>query len=182
MGHLLKPLTAIDNVYTRPGGKINGHGKLPLRELTEQAILQQVGPAAALVNSQGVIFYLHGRTGMYLEPVHGEASSQNILKMAREGLKRDLVMALHKVSRTKEVVRCEGLRVKTNGDFTAVDLTVSPVTTGPSTARDISLYLVLLDKVSSGNYKPIDIAEKSTPKGEAAPDTDVDARIIALNQ
>ncbi|HEY8904650.1 MAG TPA: chemotaxis protein CheB, partial [Rhodoferax sp.] len=45
--------------------------KLPLRELTEQAILAQVAPAGALVNAQGDIFYLHGRTGMYLEPAPG---------------------------------------------------------------------------------------------------------------
>jgi len=39
--------------------------KLPLRALTEEALLAQVAPAAALVNGQGDILYLHGRTGMY---------------------------------------------------------------------------------------------------------------------
>jgi two-component system CheB/CheR fusion protein len=60
-----------------------------LRELTEQALLQQVAPAGALVNGQGDILYLHGRTGQYLEPAPGEAGINNILKMAREGLRRD---------------------------------------------------------------------------------------------
>ena len=32
---------------------------------------------------------------------------------------------------TQEIVRCPGLRVKTNGDFTAVNLTVRPVAAGP---------------------------------------------------
>ena len=41
--------------------------KLPLRELTEQALLDSVVPAGALVNGQGDILYLHGRTGRYLE-------------------------------------------------------------------------------------------------------------------
>lgn len=47
-------------------------GKLPLRELTEQALLRQFAPAAALVTSNGDILYLHGRTGRYLEPAPGE--------------------------------------------------------------------------------------------------------------
>jgi hypothetical protein len=38
-----------------------------LRELTEQALLTQVVPAAALVNDRGDILYLHGRSGPYLE-------------------------------------------------------------------------------------------------------------------
>ena len=52
--------------------------KLPLRELTEQALLQQVVQAGALVNAGGDILYLHGRTGMYLEPAPGESGSSNI--------------------------------------------------------------------------------------------------------
>ena len=58
-------------------GKTADPKKLPLRELTEQALLQQVAPAAALVNGQGDILYLHGRTGMYLEPAPGEAATQH---------------------------------------------------------------------------------------------------------
>ena len=73
----------------RPSGKTPGEGKLPLRELTEQALLQQYAPAGALVNDRGDILYLHGRTGLYLEPAPGEAG-MNILKMAREGLRRGL--------------------------------------------------------------------------------------------
>ena len=68
---------------------------LPLREVTEQALLQHFAPAGALVDSKGDILYFHGRTGMYLEPASGEAGINNILKMAREGLKQNLTVALH---------------------------------------------------------------------------------------
>ena len=37
----------------------------------------------ALVNARGDVFYLHGRTGLYLEPSTGEPGVINILKMAR---------------------------------------------------------------------------------------------------
>lgn len=117
--------------------------KLSLRELTEQTLLQQINPACALVNSLGDILYLHGRTGMYLEPAPGEASINNILKMAREGLRRDLTTALHKVANKKERIRVLNLRVKTNGHFTAVNFTICPAHT---TALDSPLFLVILEE------------------------------------
>ena len=94
MGRFLPPLTE-DGAVPRPAGKAPGESKLPLRELTERALLQQYAPVGALVNERGDILYLHGRTGLYLEPAPGEAG-MNILKMAREGLRRDLTTALHK--------------------------------------------------------------------------------------
>ena len=105
-----------------------------MRELTERALLQQYAPPGALVNERGDILYLHGRTGKYLEPAPGEAG-MNILKMAREGLRPDLTTALHKAVALKEPVRHPGLRVKTNGDFTTVNLTVQPVPAGPDSDR-----------------------------------------------
>ena len=53
--------------------KLTSPVKKSLRELTEQAILQQFTPVAALVGAKGEILYLHGRSGCYLEPPPGEA-------------------------------------------------------------------------------------------------------------
>ena len=134
VGKYLPPATEVGAV-SRPAGKAPGESKLPLRELTERALLQQYAPVGALVNERGDILYLHGRTGLYLEPAPGEAG-MNILKMAREGLRRDLTTALHKAVASREPVRHPGLRVKTNGDFTTVDLTVRPVAAGPCGATE----------------------------------------------
>lgn len=125
-----------------------GAGKLSLRELTEQTLLQQVAPTGALVNSHGDILYLHGRTGMYLEPPPGVTGVNNILKMAREGLQGDLATSLHQAVVEKKIVRCQGLLVETNGDFTQVNLTVRPVLTGPSATAEAPLYLVILEQVT----------------------------------
>jgi len=103
---------------------VPGESKVPARKLTERALLQQYAPPGAVVNERGDIFYLHGRTGKYLEPAPGEAG-MNILKMAREGLRPDLTTALHKAVALKAPVRHPGLRIKTNGDFTIVNLTGS---------------------------------------------------------
>ena len=133
-----------DTWYRAGGGKSGAGMKLSLRELTEQTLLQQVAPVGALVNGHGDILYLHGRTGMYLEPAPGDAGINNILKMAREGLKRDLTSALHKAASSRERVTTLGLQVKTNGHFTAVNLTVCPVKQGPTQPLESPLYMVIL--------------------------------------
>ena len=71
----------------KPSGKLSVDNKLQLRELTERKLLQHYAPAGALINEQGAILYLHGRTGMYLEVPPGEPG-YNILKIARDGLQQ----------------------------------------------------------------------------------------------
>ena len=144
-GRYLPPLTARDTGLPRTCEKTGYPRKPPLRELTEQALLRQVVQAGALVEARGDILYLHGRTGMYLEPAPGESGTSNILKMAREGLRRDLTAALREAAGTGGTVRCPGLRVKTNGDFTTVNLTVRPVAAAPSASPGPPLYLVVLE-------------------------------------
>ena len=149
-------VTAINAALPRAAGKRAFPVKLPLRELTEQALLQQVVQAGALVNGHGDILYLHGRTGMYLEPAPGETGVSNILNMAREGLRRDLTTALHKAVTTGETVLHAGLRVKTNCHFTTVNLTVRPVPVrpelvagdGPAAATEAPLFLVILEEAA----------------------------------
>jgi two-component system CheB/CheR fusion protein len=151
----LPSMTAIDVAMPRPALKADFPRKLPLRELTEQALLQQVIQAGALVNAGGDILYLHGRTGMYLEAPPGEIATSNILRMAREGLLHDLTTALHKAVQTREPVLCPGLRVKTNGDFTTVNLLVRPVAAG---ASEPPLYLVILEQAPTpeiGGQSPV---------------------------
>jgi two-component system CheB/CheR fusion protein len=122
-------------------------GATLLRELTERTLLQQTAPAGALVSARGEILYLHGRTGMYLEPAPGEAGINNIVKMAREGLQRELAIALHRSVATRTRVRCPGLHVRTNGSFTTINLTVLPVP-AENTASEVPLYLVTFEEVS----------------------------------
>jgi two-component system CheB/CheR fusion protein len=174
--HFVPLMTAVDaSLPSRAVGKIAFAEKMPLRELTEQALLQQVMAAGALVNGQGDILYLHGRTGMFLEPAPGEAGINNILKMAREGLKNELTMALHKAVGIKETVCHPGLNVKTNGHFTNVNLTVRPVTAGPGASPESPLYLVILEEAPPG-------AENRGQRSEISSEIDVDARIAVLKQ
>jgi two-component system CheB/CheR fusion protein len=157
-GRLLAPLSVIDTSMPKISGKVTGPVKRPLRELVEQTLLRHLGVSAALVNAGGDILYLHGRTGMYLEPSSGEAGINNILKMAREGLRHELAMSLQRVVATPEVVHVPGLSVKTNGHFTPVDLSVCPVISSTSTGvteandpADVSLYLIILQQAAEAS-------------------------------
>ncbi|MDY7540695.1 chemotaxis protein CheB [Undibacterium sp. 5I1] len=162
--------------------KMEFPAKLQLRELTEQALLQQLAPVCALVNWHGDILYLHGRTGKYLEPTPGEVGTNNILKMARDGLRSDLTLSLQKATVTKETARCSGLLVKTNGHYTLVNLIVCPVSTGSATTAEAYLYLVILEDVTA------DSSERSLPVDDSPIDekinldVDTESRITLLKQ
>jgi len=177
----LLPLTE-DGVALQPSRKALGENKLRLRELTERALLRQYAPVGALVLERGEILYLHGRTGLYLEPAPGEAG-MNILKMAREGLRRELASALRRAAAHKESVRCPGLRVKTNGEFSTVNLTVQPVAAGPDAAVAPSLFLVILEEVpSEKRERPGKAAAVESVEGVSESATESDARVAALKQ
>jgi len=137
-----------------------------LRDLTERTLLRQFAPAGALVNDRGDILYLHGRTGEYLEPAAG-AAGLNILKMAREGLRPGLTIALRKAATGKDAVFLPGLRVKTNGVYARVDLRVQPLTTDAGEPR---LFLVTLEPSAAAPAKPGRVAAGATAKaGGPAP-------------
>ena len=177
LGRFLPPMTAVGAALPRAAGKSAFPVKLPLREMTEQALLAQLVPAGALVNAQGDVLYLHGRTGMYLELAAGEAGINNILKLAREGLRRELATALHKAVVSKESAHAPGLRVKTNGDYTLVNLTVRPVAAGPGSTLETPLYLVILE-----DAPPVDTSAAQAGFKEQSPEPHVDVRIAALQQ
>ncbi|NDG42253.1 MAG: PAS domain S-box protein, partial [Betaproteobacteria bacterium] len=164
------PGTKSQPADTRPGSP----AKRPLRALVEQALLQQVVPAAALVSGQGDVLYLHGHTGLFLEPSPGEAGINNILKMAREGLKPALTNGLRQAVISQQAVRSLNLRVKTNGHFSGVNLGIVPVLNPAAPAPAALLYLVAFDEVPAPDAAAPDAAAPDA----AAPD----ARIAALQR
>lgn len=183
LGRFLPAITAMDATLRNSStAKTTFPVKLPLRELTEQALLRQVAPASALVNAKGDILYLHGRTGQFLEPTPGEASINNILKMARPGLSRDLTIALNKAVGTKEKIVCPGLSVKNNGHFTWVNLSVCPVHAGIPEAAESSLFLVMLEEAAATDTKKSLPALEQDGSETPTPVADLESRIEALKQ
>ena len=118
--------------------------KVGVRDLAERALLEDA-PACAVINAEFEVLYIHGHTGRYLEPAQGEGSL-NLLRMAREGLKLELSLAVRKVIAQQVTVRFGGLRVNANGDTSVVNLVVRPVT---QTDAARGLIMVLFEDVPS---------------------------------
>jgi two-component system, chemotaxis family, CheB/CheR fusion protein len=166
-------MTRTESAPPRPAHRTAQPGNPPLREMTEQALLKHLAPVAALVNNNGDILYLHGRTGLFLEPAPGEAGVSNILNMAREGLRLELVTALHRAAGDGAVIRSPNLRVKSNGEFTTVNLTVRPVSAapaavaaaGPAGTFEGPLFLIILEEPPPSQTA---VSAPSTPQLEEA--------------
>ena len=181
---MLPSLSAVSAALPRSNIKNLFPVKLPLRELTEQALLHQLAPTAALVNGRGDILYLHGRSGMYLEPSPGESGVNNILKMAREGLRPALSSALHKVMSSGQTEQTTAIRVKTNGHYSLVDLSISPVSSTLDVSLESPLFLVVLEEGRGADPQAGSISTTSGAADArgATPESEHEARIAALTQ
>ena len=154
-----------------------GEGKVNWRDLIGQALLQHYAPASVLINGRGEVLHFYGRTGKYLEPAPGDAG-MNVLQMAREGLRHELAMALHKVVAHREPVRYTGVAVKTNGDFTTINLIVRPVMANGSGEFLSDVFLVILEETPP----MVDLAEPATSAQTGVPSPEMEARVIRLEQ
>ncbi len=94
-----------------------------LDRLIDHLIQQHYAPPAVLVNGDGNILYISGRTGKYLEPAAG-AVNINIYAMARPGLREALTGTIRKALRQPQPIHLRGLKIGTNGGTQVVDVTV----------------------------------------------------------
>ena len=93
-----------------------------LQSLADHVLLQTYSPPAVLVNEQGDVVYISGRTGRYLEPAAGKAN-WNIHVMARPGIRTQLAVALRRAVQEDKAVQLHGLRVD-DDPLHALDVTV----------------------------------------------------------
>lgn len=94
-----------------------------LQAAADQVLLQVFAPAAVVLNSDGDIVYISGRTGKYLEPAAGKAN-WNIHAMARDGLRLPLFQALQQAALQADPVQLHGLEVAIPGGTQRVDVVV----------------------------------------------------------
>jgi len=105
-----KPMKEIENIQT----------------LADRMLLQHFSPASVLINDQGDILYITGKTGKYLEPAAGKAN-MNIYAMAREGLNTMLTGSIRKAKQNYEPVQLKNLKVEINGGTQYVDVTIQQI-------------------------------------------------------
>ena len=96
---------------------------LNIQTLADQMVLQNFSPAGVLVNENGDIIYISGRTGKYLEPAVGKANL-NIFAMLREGLRHEFSAAFRKAIINKESLVLHNLKLGTNGGTRTVNINI----------------------------------------------------------
>jgi two-component system CheB/CheR fusion protein len=170
-----------DGIARRDGSGALSDNKLPLREMAERTLLEHYSPVGALVSERGDILYLLGRTGKYLELTPGEVS-MNIFRMAREGLRGDLTIALHRAVSLGQPTRHPGLRIRNDGSFTTANLTVLPVASDPEGTIPRGLFLVILEEVLAADPKVSAEAAVDSAEDAAALSPNLDAYIVKLKQ
>jgi len=107
------------------GGKAPLEAPSPhtLQSLADRLVLDQFSPPAVLVNEQGNILYVSGRTGRYLEPAAGKAN-WNLFVMVREGLRYELTNAFQRALRGTGSETVEGAKLGTGRAEHLVRVTV----------------------------------------------------------
>lgn len=136
------------------GPRVTKH-TVNLQAHADQLLLKHFAPPAVLVNANGDILYISGRTGKYLEPAAGRANL-NLHSMARDGLRYALTSAVKTALLQSKPVYLEGLKIEQSEDSEAVNVTVQMVTS-PESIKGTVL-IVFTDVI---------VVEKSTaPNGE----------------
>lgn len=97
-----------------------------LQTLTEKLILNVVSPPSVMVNKEGDILYVSGRTGKYLEPAAGKAN-WNIFAMAHDSLKYPINSAFEECLRLKKNITRKNLRIESPQSDYFIDLSLIPI-------------------------------------------------------
>ena len=115
-----------------PAAAAATEGKAPnksgesFERLTQRIVLERFSLPAVLTDQAGTILHIQGRTGKYLEPASGPPT-QNILDMARQGLRINLSTAMRQaVSQWQDVAR-RNVQVATDWGTQRVNLYVCPL-------------------------------------------------------
>ena len=98
-------------------------GTRTIEKIADQLMLQRFAPPGVLVNENGDIVYISGRTGKYLEPASGKAN-MNIFAMLREGLRQEIPVAFHKAVRKKGSIILHNVKVSANGNKQNIDVKI----------------------------------------------------------
>ncbi len=135
-----------------------------LAQVVERTLLKQHTPACVIVNSEGEILHIHGRTGKYLEPAPGKPNLR-VTEMAREGLRFALLSAMRRAAETQQTVREEAVRVKTNGGYQRIALTVRGF--AHNSLKDCQMLIFEeLPDVAAGDGRSADLGDQAADKIE----------------
>ncbi|MEH1844020.1 MAG: chemotaxis protein CheB [Nostoc sp.] len=96
-----------------------------LEKKIDQVILNNYAPVGVVINDLMEVLELRGEIDVYLKVVPGEPNF-NLFKMVRQGLLRELQVAICQAQQQKILVKKSGLRIKEKDQLRIVNLQVIP--------------------------------------------------------
>ena len=143
-----------------------GAGVPDLLREADRLVLARYAPAGVIIDETMKIVHFRGQTGAFLEPAPGEASL-NLLRMAREGLGREIRAAVQAAIQGNSPVRKEGVRLREDGGLRRVNLEVVPLR---SAAEGPRFFQVLFEAATTATGpEPAPTGEKPGPSGRRPP-------------
>lgn len=130
---------AADETTRIPADGPSGYAVAGYVDDMERILLAEFTPPCVIVDGEGEIVYYHGRTGDYLAPAPGRPRD-DLVEMARPGLRHHLRGALAEAGRKDEPVKRAGAVVDAADGWAEIDLTVRCVGRGTD---DGHYYLVV---------------------------------------
>lgn len=91
--------------------------------LVRKLLLDRFSPAAVLIDEKGTMLYVQGKTGKFLETSTG-IPSQDILNMAREGLRIELSAAIRKAASSGEPITRKKIAVRSYDENLVIPTTL----------------------------------------------------------
>jgi len=122
-----------------------GTGPDVLRE-ADRLVLAEHGPPGAIIDDSLNVIQVRGRTAPYLELSPGEPT-QNLLKLAREGLIAGLAKAIGAARKGNAAVKETGFRMEESGQVKDVTIKVIPFLGSPSSKG--RYFLVLFEEAAA---------------------------------
>ncbi len=137
-----------------------------LQAAADELLLQVYSPAAVVINDDGDIVYISGRTGKYLEPAAGKAN-WNFHAMVREGLRKPLATAIRQAATQNDPVKLRGPHALADAR-SIVDITVQALRK-PAALKGMTM-VIFRDVVPSTNGSTDSSPSTPTPD---MPDADI---------
>jgi two-component system CheB/CheR fusion protein len=147
--------------------------EIDLGRITRKLVLDQFSPTSILTDKKGNILHIQGKTGKYLEQ-HSGPPTQNILDMAREGLRIELASGIRRAATEAAALTIKNIHVKTNGHTQPINLHIRPLQTPKEVAGKL---LVVFEDIPEERSKP-----DSPDTAELPPEDERHERIIRLEQ
>ena len=131
---------------------------LELQREADRIVLNHYAPAGVVVDMNLEILQFRGQTSPYLEPTPGRASL-NLLRMAKEELRRELQTGIYQARQQKLSIKRQGIQLREGERIRQITINITPFQMGETQ----ECYLVLFEDAPPMLALPEATDDGSTP-------------------